>query len=179
MKFVSFEVLGESRRSLPLRQVLPAPAMVIMMPMIVAIPVVIIVIFPNVHSFWRPVIVFAVFIVGRFVDNRRRCVHPGTVFPVSGHIDLLIPGIFDKIDRSTASAIGIAVLVPVFDVTRGDPKIDRRIPGANWADNDRFIVKETWRRVTANVKTAIKSRIANGDRYTGVGCTWNNAEQYD
>ena len=112
-----------------------------MMPMIIAMPVVIIVFFPNVHLFFRTAFVFAVFIVFRFVDDRWRCVHSGMVLAITGHINVLIPRIFDKIDRTTAGAIGIAVFIPVFDMTGRYPKIDRRIPGANRTDNDWFSVK--------------------------------------
>jgi hypothetical protein len=162
MERASFGTLGKRRRILQLKQVLFASTVVVTMPMIVAMPTVIIVFFPDVHPLWRPVIIFAVFIVFRFVDDRRR-VHSWVVHAITGHINVMIPRIFNKIDRTTAGPIGIAVFIPVLDMAGRDSKVDRRIPGANRTDNDWFAINKTRWRVVADVETAVESGIANGD----------------
>jgi hypothetical protein len=128
-------------------------------------------VFLDIDLFGRPVVVLAIFVIGRFVDYDRRTVgsvYARIILAVSGCVDIAIPDVVNKIDRPAAGLVLIAIPVPFFCMPRRHAEINRRIPGPYRADDNRFRIDQPRRRIIAYIKAAVKSRFAHTDRNAGM-----------
>ena len=88
---------------------------------------------------------------------------------ITRNILALIPGIMDKEDLLTAGVVFTAMLAPIFGMSRRYAQIDRGTPYPYPLNDSRLRVDHLWLRVTANVKSAIKTRLADTQRDTNIG----------
>lgn len=81
-------------------------------------------------------------------------------------IDIVIPAILDEINSLAAGIIRTAVFRPVFCMSRRHAQINRlfHIPGLA-LNNHRLRINQLGLREAANINAAIKTRLANIDRY--------------
>jgi len=88
------------------------------------------------------------------------------------HIDIIVPPVTHEIDRLSASIIFAAVFAPFLLMTRRHVQVDRLIDnaGRRMPDHDGLCVNEFRSRIVSNVNAAIKTRLADADRHTDIGC---------
>jgi hypothetical protein len=110
---------------------------------------------PDINFFWRFVVVSPVFVIFRRWAGGD--INAAMMFPIPGHINILVPAVIDEIDRPAAGTIRIAVSVPIFNMGGRYAEIDRWIPGLHAPDNNRFTIDQTWWGSIADVDAAIKS----------------------
>jgi hypothetical protein len=130
----------------------------------------VVLIFPDINSFGRFAIVFAVLVIFGFVYDwgTGRDVGSATIFTIPGDVDITVPTVIDEVNRPATGAILIAVSVPIFYMTGRYTKIDRGIPGLYPSDDNRLLMDQTRWRVVADVDAAIKRRIPYLNRYPGI-----------
>jgi hypothetical protein len=95
----------------------------------------------DIHLFGRATVILPVLVVSGFVNNPRRGLHP-VVFTVARYVNILIPGVFNKINRTATGTVTVTVSVPLLDVAWWYPEVDRWIPGPDRSGNDRFAVNK-------------------------------------
>jgi hypothetical protein len=156
--------------------VVSMPAVIVLIAAVVVVPVILL---PDIHLPGRSVVIFAVFVIRWLMDDRWTGWHnhPAIIFAVPGHIDIPVPVVFDEINRPATGTVGVAVFVPMFDMTGRHPKIDRRIPGSYRPNNNRFAVDQARRGIVADVDTAVKTRFSHTDRYSGFGLVQGQGKQ--
>jgi len=132
-----------------------------MVPMIiVSIPaVVFIILFSDINLLGRFVVVSPVFVILRRWTGGD--INSAMMLPIPGHINILVPVIFDEIDRPAAGTVCIAVSVPISHMVGRYAEIDRWIPGLHAPDNNRLFIDQTWCGGIADVDAAIKSRFSH------------------
>jgi len=88
------------------------------------------------------------------------------------HIDIVVPPVTHEIDRLAASIIFAAVLAPFFLMTGRHVQVDRLInnTGRSMPNHDGLCVNELGLRIIIDVNAAIKTRLADADRHTDIGC---------
>ena len=147
-----------------------------------SVPVVSLILFPDVDLFVRSPWIVAVFVVFRRLHpGRRAAMITAVIFAVAGYINLLVPAIIDEIDRPAAGIVSVAVLVPLFHVARGHAEVDRWMPDFDPVDDDWLFVYQPRRGRVADVNAPIKIRVANTDRYPGscLACKGNQQGRQD
>ena len=96
-----------------------------------------------------------------------------TALLIARHVFTFVPAVLDKIDPLAAGTVFMAVLAPVFGVTRRDAQINRRATDRNALDQNRLTVDDRGTRIAADVDLAIEAGLADADRDTdisSVGC---------
>ena len=88
------------------------------------------------------------------------------------YIDIVVPPVTHEIDRSAAGIIFVAVLAPFFLMTRRHVQVDRLINDTcrSVPDYDGLCVNEFGLRIVSDVNAAIKTRLADADKHTDIGC---------
>jgi hypothetical protein len=123
---------------------------------IVSIPaVVFIILFSNIDLLGRFVVVSPVFVILRRWSGGD--INAAMMLTIPGHINILVPAVFDEIDRPAAGTVRIAVSVPISHMVGRYAEIDRWIPGLHSPDNNRLSIDQTWWWGIADVDAAIKS----------------------
>jgi hypothetical protein len=88
------------------------------------------------------------------------------------NIDIIVPLIPHEIDRLAASIIFAAVLAPVFLMTRRHMEVDRLSNNVNRCgpNHNGLCVNELGLRKVSDINATIKTRLADTDRHTDIGC---------
>lgn len=98
-------------------------------------------------------------------------------FLITWGILAFVPVIVHKKDPLAAGVVFVTVLAPMFGVTRRDAQIDwraiRRYPNNDY----RLTVEHSWLREAADVKSAIETGLADGDRNTNVSSECRSSER--
>lgn len=91
-------------------------------------------------------------------------------FTVLRCVDIVVPAVSDKIDRTTAGIVLAAVVAPMACMLRRYAQVDRGWRIADRLLNDHGLrVQHLGRRCSAEIKLAEEARLANVDRYTDAG----------
>lgn len=88
------------------------------------------------------------------------------------YIDIIVPFIPHEIDRLAAGIIFAAVLAPVFLMTRRHMEVDRLSNNVNRCgpNHNGLCVNELGLRKVTDINATIKTRLADTDRHTDIGC---------
>ena len=100
-----------------------------------------------------------------------------STFLITWDIFALVPIVFDKIDWFATGVILAAVLVPVFDMPRGNAQIDRRPAGRDALNVTRAVIDQLRRRETADVDPTIETGLADRHRNADIGSKHRSAKR--
>ncbi len=97
------------------------------------------------------------------------------------YIYIIVPSVFDKIDRAAAGIIFCAMLAPLLLVTWRDVHIDRLINNTSRSglNHDGPCINDFWLRVVPDVNTSVKAGLADTDRNTDIGGLCGNGNKDD
>ena len=89
-------------------------------------------------------------------------------FLIVRHVDVVVPVVFNEIDRAVARVIFVAMLAPLLRVAGRDAEVNGLRGLRDALDDDRLRIDHLRRRNVANIDTAIKAGLSDVDRYSNI-----------
>src|SRR5687768_2496007 len=84
------------------------------------------------------------------------------------YVHVVVPVVFDKIDRTAARVVLMAVFAPLLRVSRWHPQVNRLRRLHDTLDDDRLWIDDLRRRNVPNIDATVKAGLSNADRDSNI-----------